>query len=251
LLKPYDVEQAAAESPLSSSSVTKQPRKPKVKKLFVLDTNVLMHDPTSLFRFEEHDVYLPMGTLEELDGNKKGLSDVSRNARQASRFLDEIVSSEKASIQEGLQIKVKQKDYQRNKLASKESLKGIAPGKNSLKAAEYGGHLKIWWAYKHNPHSDDQALKGIKPTSSFIKGNAYAGGMKMKKYVHNPNSNKLPSTQIFLILLYLIRWNEEHSNISGQVLSPTAVWLLNVFIWTIIILKMINQLLQWVEAVLA
>ena len=61
-------------------------------KLFVLDTNVLMHDPTSLFRFEEHDIYLPMATLEELDNNKKGMSEVSRNARQASRFLDEIVT---------------------------------------------------------------------------------------------------------------------------------------------------------------
>ena len=58
----------------------------------MLDTNVLMHDPTSLFRFEEHDVFLPIGTLEELDNHKKGLSDVARNARQASRFLDEIVS---------------------------------------------------------------------------------------------------------------------------------------------------------------
>jgi len=62
-------------------------------KLFVLDTNVLMHDPTSLFRFEEHDVFLPIMTLEELDGHKKGLSEVARNARQASRYLDEIVSS--------------------------------------------------------------------------------------------------------------------------------------------------------------
>jgi PhoH-like ATPase len=58
----------------------------------VLDTNVLMHDPTSLFRFEEHDVFLPMVVLEELDDHKKGMSEVSRNARQASRFLDEIVS---------------------------------------------------------------------------------------------------------------------------------------------------------------
>jgi PhoH-like ATPase len=74
----------------------RSPRKPKVKKLFVLDTNVLMHDPVSLFRFEEHDLYLPMGTLEELDSNKKGLSDVARNARQASRFLDEIVTGKGA-----------------------------------------------------------------------------------------------------------------------------------------------------------
>jgi PhoH-like ATPase len=61
-------------------------------KLFVLDTNVLMHDPTSLFRFEEHDIYLPILTLEELDANKKGVTEVARNARQASRFLDELVS---------------------------------------------------------------------------------------------------------------------------------------------------------------
>jgi PhoH-like ATPase len=62
-------------------------------KLFVLDTNVLMHDPTSLFRFEEHDVYLPMMTLEELDNHKKGMTEVARNARQVSRTLDALVSN--------------------------------------------------------------------------------------------------------------------------------------------------------------
>ena len=61
-------------------------------KLFVLDTNVLMHDPTSLFRFAEHDVYLPMITLEELDNHKKGMSEVARNARQVSRSLDALVA---------------------------------------------------------------------------------------------------------------------------------------------------------------
>jgi PhoH-like ATPase len=63
-------------------------------KLFVLDTNVLMHDPMSLFRFEEHDVYLPMITLEELDGHKKGMSEVSRNVRQVSRELDALAASQ-------------------------------------------------------------------------------------------------------------------------------------------------------------
>jgi PhoH-like ATPase len=61
-------------------------------KLFVLDTNVLMHDPMSLFRFDEHDIFLPMITLEELDNNKKGLSEVARNARQVSRNLDSLAS---------------------------------------------------------------------------------------------------------------------------------------------------------------
>ena len=76
----------------------------KDTKLFVLDTNVLMHDPTSLFRFEEHDVYLPMFVLEELDNNKKGMSEVARNARQASRFLDNLVSTCEESIDEGVPL---------------------------------------------------------------------------------------------------------------------------------------------------
>ena len=61
-------------------------------KLFVLDTNVLLHDPMSLFRFDEHDVYLPMITLEELDGHKKGMTEVARNARQVSRDLDTLAT---------------------------------------------------------------------------------------------------------------------------------------------------------------
>jgi PhoH-like ATPase len=76
----------------------------KDTKLFVLDTNVLMHDPTSLFRFEEHDVYLPMFVLEELDNNKKGMTEVARNARQASRFLDNLVSASEESIDEGVPL---------------------------------------------------------------------------------------------------------------------------------------------------
>ncbi len=73
-------------------------------KLFVLDTNVLMHDPTSLFRFEEHDLFVPMMTLEELDNNKKGTTELARNTRQASRMLDEIVSSAPNDIVAGIAL---------------------------------------------------------------------------------------------------------------------------------------------------
>ena len=76
-----------------------------ITKLFVLDTNVLMHDPTSLFRFEEHDIYLPMITLEELDNNKKGMSDVARNARQVSRTLDSLAGDiDDAAIENGIEL---------------------------------------------------------------------------------------------------------------------------------------------------
>ncbi len=63
------------------------------KRIYVLDTNVLMHDPTALFKFEEHDVYLPMQVIEELDAGKKGMSESSRNARQVSRFINELIEA--------------------------------------------------------------------------------------------------------------------------------------------------------------
>ena len=74
-------------------------------RVYVLDTNVLMHDPTALFRFEEHDIYLPMVVLEELDHNKKGLSEPARNVRQVSRFLDDLMGgATKADIDKGIVI---------------------------------------------------------------------------------------------------------------------------------------------------
>ena len=72
-------------------------------RLFVLDTNVLMHDPAALFRFQEHDIHLPMMVLEELDHAKKGLSEVARNVRQTSRFLDQMIAgASKEEIDQGL-----------------------------------------------------------------------------------------------------------------------------------------------------
>ena len=73
-------------------------------KLFVLDTNVLMHDPMCLFRFEEHDIFLPMIVLEELDSNKKGMTEVARNARQTSRSLDALAGAKDADITKGLKL---------------------------------------------------------------------------------------------------------------------------------------------------
>jgi PhoH-like ATPase len=77
---------------------------PGPSKLFVLDTNVLMHDPASLFRFAEHDVYLPMMTLEELDNHKKGMSEVARNARQVSRSLDSLIGDVEHGIADGIAL---------------------------------------------------------------------------------------------------------------------------------------------------
>jgi PhoH-like ATPase len=76
------------------------------ERLYVLDTSVLMHDPTALFRFQEHDVVLPTAVLEELDTTKKGVSEVARNVRQVSRFLDELLQdASRSDIRRGLPLK--------------------------------------------------------------------------------------------------------------------------------------------------
>ncbi|TCT04863.1 PhoH family protein [Paralcaligenes ureilyticus] len=98
----------ASPKPVASATGKTQPKKKTRlpvarRKLFVLDTNVLLHDSNSLFKFEEHDIFLPMIVLEELDHQKKGMSEVARNARQVSRSLDGLVGSSK-NLQEGLAL---------------------------------------------------------------------------------------------------------------------------------------------------
>jgi PhoH-like ATPase len=107
---------AAPLAPSAATNVTASSAKPASKKaksskknngptkLFVLDTNVLMHDPMCLFQFEEHDVYLPMIVLEELDSHKKGMTEVARNARQTSRSLDALAAAPDTDMKQGLPL---------------------------------------------------------------------------------------------------------------------------------------------------
>ena len=107
--KPVPVSETAVLSTASTQATAAAPRPRKKRgtgpaKLFVLDTNVLLHDPTSLFRFEEHDIYLPMTVLEELDAHKKGMTEVARNGRQVSRSLDALAGVRGADIARGLPL---------------------------------------------------------------------------------------------------------------------------------------------------
>ena len=105
-----DMRSERAEVPITVVPGASRLRKPRATaasvgpRVFVLDTNVLLHDPTCLFRFEEHDVFLPMTTLEELDNHKKGLTDVARNARSVSRTLDALIEANDGQIREGVPL---------------------------------------------------------------------------------------------------------------------------------------------------
>ena len=91
---------APNKAPERNKARAKRPSGPT--RLFVLDTNVLLHDPSCLFRFEEHDIFLPMIVLEELDAHKKGMTEVARNGRQTSRSLDALAEHQGADIITGL-----------------------------------------------------------------------------------------------------------------------------------------------------
>jgi len=95
---------APSPAPAAAPSGRRKRQSAESPRLFVLDTNVLMHDPSSLFRFAEHDVFLPMMVLEELDHHKKGMSEVSRNVRQVSRALDELIATVDGDIDDGIAL---------------------------------------------------------------------------------------------------------------------------------------------------
>ncbi|AGU49018.1 PhoH-like protein [Variovorax paradoxus B4] len=104
---PPAVQVSAPQQIAAASQAPARPKRSKSNgpaKLFVLDTNVLLHDPMCLFRFEEHDIFLPMIVLEELDGHKKGTTEVARNGRQTSRTLDALAAAQDADIGKGLKL---------------------------------------------------------------------------------------------------------------------------------------------------
>ena len=73
-----------------------------MKKNFVLDTNVLLHDPRSIFSFDDNNVVVPIYVIEEIDNFKRDLSSLGRNARQVARLLDEF--REQGRLREGVPI---------------------------------------------------------------------------------------------------------------------------------------------------
>ena len=101
---PPPVPASAPTRPARVRSAATSERGAAASRLFVLDTNVLLHDPTALFRFEEHDIFLPMVVLEELDAHKKGMTEVARNGRQTSRLLDALAGVKGADMAQGLKL---------------------------------------------------------------------------------------------------------------------------------------------------
>ncbi|POZ62423.1 PhoH family protein [Chromobacterium alticapitis] len=151
-------------------------------KLFVLDTNVLLHDPTCLYRFEEHDVFIPIITLEELDTHKKGMSEVARNARQASRFLDDIISGNELNIAEGIPLKNASRDAASGKLILQtQAINGALPSSLPVGKAD-NQILGIVMALK-NLHQERAVILVSKDINMRIKARAL--GLEAEDYFND------------------------------------------------------------------
>ncbi len=152
------------------------------RKLFVLDTNVLMHDPSSLFRFAEHDIYLPMMTLEELDNHKKGMSEVARNARQASRSLDALVANASNLLTTGIPLaRLGHREagghlFFQTQLQPFAPIDGLPPGKADNQI------LSVVYALQ-NKHPEQQVILVSKDINMRIK--AHALGLPAEDYFND------------------------------------------------------------------
>lgn len=135
-----------------------------MKKVFVLDTNVLLHDPMAMFRFEDNDVVLPITIIEELDRFKKGTVDTGRNARYVSRTLDEL--RQQGSLVQG--INLERGGTLKVALCHRDTLRQLPPelegdlGDNAI--------LAVAMEYKH--HHDRPVVLVSKDTNLRIKADA-------------------------------------------------------------------------------
>ncbi|MBI2961156.1 MAG: PhoH family protein [Betaproteobacteria bacterium] len=151
-------------------------------KLFVLDTNVLMHDPTSLFRFAEHDIYIPIMTLEELDNNKKGMSEVARNARQASRYLDDIVSHGAGDIKDGIALKRHEADTATGRLfLQTEAITGHVPASLPIGKADNYVIGVVMYLQKRHP----QRLVLLVSMDIYMRIKSHALGLAAEDYFND------------------------------------------------------------------
>lgn len=103
---------------------------------YVLDTNVLLYDPKSLFVFDEHDVVIPMTVIEEIDRFKKDLNETGRNARTISRYLDKL--RERGSLRDGVELH--------------------GGGRLRVDYATHGPELPITWGPENN---DNRILRSV------------------------------------------------------------------------------------------
>jgi PhoH-like ATPase len=164
---------------MSSRRLRPDARRAPLPKLFVLDTNVLMHDPTSLFRFEEHDVYLPIMTLEELDNNKKRHLGSGAQRAPGEPLPRRIVSQAKGSIEHGIPLKRHAADNANGRLfLQTEAINGHIPA--NLPIGKNDNHIIGVLIYLQKKQPQRQVILVSKDINMRIKARAL--GLHVEDY---------------------------------------------------------------------
>ncbi len=145
-----------------------------MKKTFVLDTNILLHDPGAIFHFEENEVVIPIYVVEEIDGFKKDLSELGRNARQASRQLDELCKQ--GPLTEG----VRTEDAGMIRVATTE--RGL-PTYITTDRGQDAKILAVAWELSEAKKGEEKVILVTKDTNLRIRANAI--GVEAQDYEHD------------------------------------------------------------------
>ncbi len=135
-----------------------------MEKIYVLDTNVLIHDPQALFSFEENRVVIPITVIEEIDNFKKGLDEKGRNARQIGRYLDQL--RQKGSLQDGIRT-------ERGGLIQVALSRKISDTASDILITDTNDNLIIGTAlYFQKKYNDSEVILVSKDANVRIKANA-------------------------------------------------------------------------------
>ena len=211
----------------------------KRRKIFVLDTNVLMHDPAAILRFHEHDIVLPIVVLEELDHSKKGVSEVARNVRQVSRFISDLIEKAGGDISQGLKLPSHAEGFVTGRLYfHMEAVRTVLP--NGLSAPTPDNTLLGVTMDLGRKHTDAIVTLVSKDINLRIK--AHALGIRAEDYTNDQvledsdllftGATKLPADFWETHGKNMESWKAEQGRTFYRVTGPLAhTWLPNQFLY--------------------
>ena len=145
-----------------------------------------------------------------------------KNPNQADEALKKNRPDKTTYLVNGLQVKVKEKDYKKRPHAADGSMPGIAPGKNSIRASEYSRVIRRNWDYKRNPSSAQAALRVREPGKAFLDATKYQGNIKMKRFDFFRKKDLYPDSRF-------VKTNKNNTDEERSLLTNFRLWWARLF----------------------
>ena len=162
---------------------------------------------------------------EEYTGSIK-LARFKRNYLKTPNQADEALKKSRPDkttyLVNGLQVKVKEKDYKKRPHAADGSMPGIAPGKNSIRASEYTRVVRQNWDYKRNPSSARGALRVREPGKAFLDATNYQGNIKLKRFDFFRKKDLYPDSRF-------VKTNKNNTDEERGLLTNFKLWWARLF----------------------